>query len=84
MSKVLQATCINGKFIPDETPDSALEGKRVTLMIFDIETEDLAQHQAETDDLENVRTQKFLEHTKQYSFQLPPDYKFDRNEIYDR
>ncbi len=31
-----------------------------------------------------TKLEQFLEHAKQYSFKLPTDYTFNREELYDR
>jgi hypothetical protein len=35
-------------------------------------------------DSQESKIQQFLARVNHYSFQLPPDYKFNREEIYDR
>lgn len=79
MSKLLYATYQNGSLILDEKLDSALEGKKLTLMLVE-EAESSARSEMEPKE----RTQKFLEWAQQYSAKLPPDYKFDREEAHER
>jgi len=79
MSKLLSATYQNGSLILDEKLDSALEGKKLTLMLVE-DAESSAQSEMEPKE----RTQKFLEWAQQYSAKLPADYKFDREEAHER
>ncbi len=62
----------------DEKLDAALEGKKLTLIL--VEAESSSQSELE----QQERTRKFLEWAQQYSAKLPPDYKFDQEELYDR
>jgi predicted DNA-binding antitoxin AbrB/MazE fold protein len=81
MTKILEATYSNGSLILSESLNPDFEGKKLKVMI--LETDEGSQ----TEDAEADRTAKvkrFLEHTKKYSFELPPDYKFNRDELYDR
>jgi hypothetical protein len=80
MSITLQATCSNGTLIPDRQLSSDLEGK--TLQIIILEPEDSPNVADKLDDPINL--EQFLEHAKQYSFKLPTDYRFNREELYDR
>ncbi len=75
MAKILEATYSNGSLILSEALDANLEGKKLKVVI--LEAED-----GEADRIAKVN--RFLEHAKQYSFALPSDYKFDRDELYDR
>ena len=74
MTKILEATYSNGSLILSEALDANLEGKKLKAVI--LETGD-----GEVDRIAKVR--RFLEHAKQYSFALPSDYEFDRDELYD-
>ncbi len=60
--------------------DVALEGKRLTLIL----VEDATESQGDAGQNLQLRKQRFLEHLRQYSFKLPEDYKFNREELYDR
>jgi hypothetical protein len=80
MTRILQATCRNGELVLTEKLDVDLEGKAFKVMILEVPDIQLSAN------VEN-RSQKitrFLEKAKQYSLVLPQDYRFDRNEIYDR
>jgi hypothetical protein len=77
VTKFLEATYTKGNLILSEALSPDLEGKKLRVLI--LET-------PETDE-ELTREEKltrFLEHAKQVSFKLPKDYKFVRDEIYDR
>lgn len=76
MLKALKATYVDGKLILDEKLDPEWEGKSVTIM--------LEVEESETEEERRNRIERFIEKAHQYRFTLPPDYKFDRNEIYDR
>ena len=78
MNKVLQATYHDGNLILDEKLDTALEGKKLTLIL--VEAESSSQSELE----QKERTRNFLEWAQQYSAKLPPDYKFDREEAHER
>lgn len=80
MSITLQATCSNGTLILDRQLSSDLEGKTFQVIIF--EPEDISDRAEQSSDLAKV--EQFLENVKQYSFKLPEDYKFNRDELYDR
>jgi predicted DNA-binding antitoxin AbrB/MazE fold protein len=79
MNKVIQATYHDGNLILDEKLDAALEGQKLTLILVE---EPVASTSTEAN-LEE-RKQKFLEKLKTYSIKLPEDYKFNREELYDR
>lgn len=78
MSKVIQATYHDGNLVLDEKLDTALEGKKLTLILVEAES----SSQSELEQQERIR--KFLEWSQQYSAKLPPDYKFDREEAHER
>lgn len=78
MSKVIQATYHDGNLILDEKLDTALEGKKLTLIL--VEAESHSQPGLE----QTERTRKFLEWAQQYSAKLPTDYKFDREDAHER
>ncbi|MBR8840159.1 MAG: hypothetical protein DSM106950_40765 [Stigonema ocellatum SAG 48.90 = DSM 106950] len=77
MVKILQATCTNGKLILTEKLSPELEGKTLQIMIFE------QSESSKTIDSRESKIQPFLERAKNYSFKLPPNYKFNREELYD-
>ncbi|WGV26253.1 hypothetical protein [Halotia branconii] len=78
MLQIIQATCTNGELILNEKLSSELEGKTIKIMI--IEPSEYTQ----AIDSEESKIQQFLAQVNNYSFQLPADYKFNRDEIYER
>lgn len=76
----LQATYFNGTLIPDRQLSSDLEGK--TLQIIILEPEDRPDIDEASAALAKV--EEFLEGVQQYSFKIPTDYAFNRDELYDR
>jgi hypothetical protein len=80
MSITLKATCSNGNLILGRQLSADLEGK--TLQIIILEPEDRPNVADKLD--ESTKLEQFLEHAKQYSFKLPTDYTFHREELYDR
>jgi hypothetical protein len=78
MVKIVQATCTNGELVLSEKLSSELEGKTVQIMIFE------NKESSQTKDSGEIKIQQFLERVNNYSFQLPKDYKFNREDIYDR
>jgi hypothetical protein len=60
-----------------EALNADLEGKKLRIMILDsgIETESAIERSA--------KVQRFLDHAKTFSFDLPSAYQFDREELYD-
>ncbi len=80
MSITLQATCSNGTLIPNRQLSSDLEGK--TLQIIILEPEDRPSIDEASAALTKVEA--FLETVQQYSFKIPTDYTFNRDELYDR
>ena len=79
MNKVLQATYHDGNLVLDKKLDTALEGKKLTLIL----VEETFSSEQDGVDLEE-RKRQFLEKLKTYSIKLPEDYKFNREELYDR
>ncbi len=71
MQLVMEATYRYGTFIPDQILGKEKEGKRFRLII-------LEERKAGSD------KEKFFKSAEQYSFSLPPDYKFNRDELYER
>ncbi|BDA75073.1 unknown protein [Calothrix sp. PCC 7716] len=78
MVQLLQGICNNGKLILKEELSSELEGKSLQVMIIDTSesNQDFSSHES--------KLKQFMEQVKRYSFRLPEDYKFNRDEIYDR
>ncbi|MBW4440108.1 MAG: hypothetical protein KME10_02480 [Plectolyngbya sp. WJT66-NPBG17] len=78
MLKVLKATYHDGKFELEEQLGSEWEGKTVEITIKSDEV-------SETEQGRKARVEQFLEKWKQHpGTELTEDYKFDRDEIYDR
>lgn len=80
MNKVIQATYHDGNLILDERLDVALEGKRLRIFVLD----DTSEPKEQNEQTLELRKQLFLEQLKQHSFKLPEDYKFNREELYER
>ncbi|NMG17954.1 hypothetical protein [Brasilonema bromeliae] len=78
MVKIVQATCTNGELVLSEKLNPELEGKTVQIMIFE------QSESRETIDSRETKIQEFLARVNKYSFEIPSDYKFNREEIYDR
>ncbi|YAF98362.1 MAG: hypothetical protein AB3A66_12205 [Nodularia sp. CChRGM 3473] len=78
MLQIIQATCTNGELVLSEKLSSELEGKTIQIMILE------PSESTQTIDSEESKIQQFLERVNNYSFPLPLDYKFNREEIYDR
>lgn len=76
MLKVLKATYRNGELVLQEKLGSEWEGKTIDIVIEVQNTENIEDKQA--------RVQKFLEKWQQQPAILIEDYKFDRDELYDR
>lgn len=81
MTKILEATYSNGNLILSEALDPGLEGKKLRVMIIE-NNEEIQAEDAEVE--RRAKVKRFLEHAKQYSAQIPPDYKFNRDELYER
>jgi hypothetical protein len=79
MNKVLQATYHDGNLVLEEKLDTALEGKKLTLILLE---DSVIASQIEFSVEE--QKQQFFEWAKQYSAKLVPGYKFDREEIHER
>jgi predicted DNA-binding antitoxin AbrB/MazE fold protein len=80
MSKVLQATYHDGKLSLDEKLDTALEGRKLRIIVLG----DVVKAEDEGDQVLEPRKQRFLEQLQQHSFTLPEDYKFNREDLYER
>ena len=78
MVKIVQATCSNGELVLSEKLNPELEGKTVQIMIFEL------SESSETMDSREPKIKEFLAQVKNYSFKIPSDYKFDREEIYNK
>jgi len=71
MQLIVGATYKNGAFIPDQSLEQEQEGKQFRLIVIE---------------KEKVGTEKkrFLRFVEKYAFALPEDYRFNREEIYER
>jgi ubiquitin len=78
MLQIIQATCTNGELILNEKLSSELEGKTIQIMILE------PSESTQAIDSQESKIQQFLARVNNYSFPLPPEYKFNREEIYDR
>jgi hypothetical protein len=78
MVKVWQATCNNGELVLKEKLSPELEGKSLQIII--IESNESNQNIISNE----PRLKQFMERVNSYSFQIPSDYKFNRDEMYDR
>ncbi|WP_414528662.1 hypothetical protein [Nodularia chucula] len=78
MLQIIQATCTNGELVLSEKLSSELEGKTIQIMILE------PSESTQAIDSEESKIQQFLERVNNYSFPLPQNYKFNREEIYDR
>lgn len=72
MPIVLEATYKNGLLILDQGLESKHEGKRFKLLV--IEAQDTLEAEKE----------RFFQFVEKHAFTLPNDYKFNREEIYER
>ena len=80
MNKLLQATYHDGSLVLDEKLDAALEGKKLTLIL----VEDSVEFPDSLEQPIEPRKQRFLEQLQQHSFKLSENYKFNREELYER
>jgi len=71
MQLVLEATYKDGVLVPDRSLGAEKEGKRFKLIL--MEQEELS-----------VKKERFFRYFKSNTFKLPADYRFDRDEIYER
>ncbi|BAT53260.1 unknown protein [Nostoc sp. NIES-3756] len=78
MLQIIKATCTNGELVLSEKLSSELEGKTLQIMIIEPSEPNQAI------DSQASKIAQFLERVNNYSFPLPADYKFNRDEIYDR
>lgn len=79
-NQVLQATYHDGSLVLDERLDAAWEGKKLKIIVL----EDAVQTQNRDDVPLEERKQNFLAKFRCYSFKLPTDYQFNREELYER
>ena len=70
MQLIVGATYKNGAFIPDQSLEQEQEGKKFKLIVIENE---------------KIRTgkERFFRFVENYSFALPEDYRFTREEIYE-
>ena len=78
MLKIVQATCTNGELVLSEKLSPELEGKTIQIVILE-QTES-----TQTINDGESQIHHFLEKVNNYSFLLTPDYKFNREEIYEQ
>lgn len=71
MNRILEATCHNGNLMLEEKLPESMEGKKIKIIL------------VEDDSLEK-RKAKFLELLDKHSFNLPENYQFNREEIYEK
>lgn len=71
MQLIINATYKNGAFIPDRSLETEQEGKQFRLIV------------TEKGEL-GTGKKRFLRFVEKYAFPLPKDYKFSREEIYER
>ncbi|MHC5728383.1 MAG: hypothetical protein ACYT04_42000 [Nostoc sp.] len=77
MLKIVQATCTNGELVLNEKLSPELEGKTIQIVILE------STQSTQTIDDEESKIHQFLEKVNNYSFRLPQDYQFNREEIYE-
>jgi predicted DNA-binding antitoxin AbrB/MazE fold protein len=80
MTKILEVTYSNGNLVLSESLDPALEGKRLRILV--MEPQETVENLNPEQQIEQVKD--FLAWSKRISFQLPPDYKFNRDELHER
>ncbi|MEH1856347.1 MAG: hypothetical protein V7L11_32830 [Nostoc sp.] len=78
MLKIFQATCTNGELVLSEKLSPELEGKTIQIVILE------PTQSTQTIDDGESKIHQFLEKVNNYSFLLPPDYQFNREEIYEQ
>jgi hypothetical protein len=71
MQLILEATYSGGVFVPDRSLGPENEGKKFKLIV--VEEQEL-----------EPRRDRFFQFTKDHRFNLPEDYRFSRDDIYDR
>jgi len=78
MIKIVQATCTNGELVLSEKLSPELEGKTIQILILE------PTQSTQTIDDGESKIHQFLEKVNKYSFLLPQDYQFNREEIYEQ
>jgi predicted DNA-binding antitoxin AbrB/MazE fold protein len=71
MQTVLEATYRDGVLVPDRSLGAEKEGKKFKLIV-------LEEKESET------KRDQFFQFVRDHSFGLPDDYRFSRDEIYER
>ncbi|MEH2056176.1 MAG: hypothetical protein V7K97_08460 [Nostoc sp.] len=78
MLKIIQATCTNGELVLSEKLSPELEGKTIQIVILEPTQSTQIINDGES------KIYQLLEKVNNYSFLLPPDYQFNREEIYEQ
>ncbi len=68
---LLNAVYKNGVLVLDERLEGDQEGKRFRIILFEQESTE-------------ARKSRFFEFVEKHAFKLAPDYKFNRDELYER
>jgi predicted DNA-binding antitoxin AbrB/MazE fold protein len=68
MYKILEATYHQGNLILKDKLSESLEGKQIKIIVLEAS---------------DSQKESFLEKVDQHSFELPQDYQFNREELYD-
>jgi hypothetical protein len=76
MTQILNATCVNGGLVLERSLSPEMEGQRLEIIVQTVTKGEAASF--------DQRFAKFEAQAQTYCAKLPSDYKFDRNEIYDR
>ncbi|MFH1117866.1 MAG: hypothetical protein V1792_28425 [Pseudomonadota bacterium] len=71
MAEILEAVYRDGVLVPDRSLGAAREGKKFKLIVIE---------QEESED----RRESFFQFVNNHRFDLPVDYRFDRDEIHKR
>ncbi|WP_347274115.1 hypothetical protein [Candidatus Kuenenia sp.] len=71
MNIVTKATYKKGTLVLDQSLGLEKEGKKFKIIIVEEETT-------------HVKKERFLQYVEKHAFTLPKDYKFNREEIYER
>ena len=72
MYQIIEATYQDGLFILDKKLHTELEGKRLSVVVFEKRYEEI-----------EARRARFLNFVDQHQLALPSDYRFDREELHD-
>ena len=78
MLKIVQATCTNGELVLSEKLSPELEGKTIQIVILE------PTQSTQTIDNGESKIHQFLEKVNKYSFRLPQNSQFNREEIYEQ